>query len=210
MGNNLETYEIDLDDLLNATSKDMLDSKNKDFEDVLNLDININREIYIGDISGNTGYEVDNIIRFWNRYDEQHNIPVEERKHIKLIVDSWGGSLTDAFSIIDSIQLSKTPIEAIVIGCAYSAGFFITISCPIRKAYKHASFLFHEGSTGTSGTANQFANFAIFYKRQLNQLKDVVLSKTKITEEKYNEIQKDDYWMDVQDALEWGCIDEVL
>ena len=189
--------DFDLDDLLDAFSGNV-EKDIKDFGDVINLHCDLNREIVIGDIFEGLGKSVDGLIRFWNKYDEEHNIPVEERKPILLMVDSGGGSLLE------------TPVHAIVTGAAYSGGFFITISADKRKAYKHASFLFHEGSVGNGGTSGQFENFTEFYKKQLQTLKDIVLSNTKITEEEYNKIKRDDIWYDAYEALEKGIIDEVL
>lgn len=103
--------------------------------------------------------------------------------------------------------MSKTPVWTINVGTAYSGGFFTFICGDRRIAYPHSSFLYHEGSAGTEGTANQFENFAAFYKRRLEQLKQIVLEKTKISEEKYTAIQKDDFWMSAEDALELGCVD---
>lgn len=201
--------EIELDELVTALSNNMKEDI-KDFDDLVNLDSALERNIIIGDIVEGLGTSVDGLIRYWNRYDEKHNIPVEEREPIKLYVDSYGGSLLDAFTIIDSIKLSKTPVIGITTGAAYSGGFFIFISCDKRYAYPHASFLFHEGATANSGTSSQFENYTAFYKRQLNQLKEIVILNTNITEEEYATIRKDDVWYDVADGIEKGFIDEIV
>lgn len=204
---NYEEEEIDLNDLAHAMMTNIKDDI-KSFDDLINLDFALNREISIGEIGDGLGDVVDAYIRFWNKQDE--GIPVEERKPIRLIIDSSGGYLIDALTIIDSIKMSRTPVIGICTGMAYSGGFFILISCDKRVAYPHASFLFHEGATSNGGTSSQFQNFAAFYKKQLNQLKDVVINNTKITEEEYKEIKKDDIWYDAQEALEKGIIDEIL
>ena len=179
------------------------------FEDVINLDGALHREVYLYDISSGTGTSIDGYIRFWNQYDEKHNIPIEERKPIKIYIDSCGGSLSDTLTIIDSIKLSKTPVWTIALGCAYSGGFFTFISGHKRIAYPHASFLFHEGSTSNGGTSSQFANYAMFYQKLLNQLKDITITNTKITEEEYNKIHRDDVWYTVEEGIEKGFIDEI-
>ena len=203
-----EIQEFDIDDLIKATNKNVKEDI-KTFEDLINIDGAINREVYIYDIVPGVGTTVDGYIRFWNSYDDKHNIPVKERKPIKIYIDSCGGSLSDTFTVIDSIKLSKTPIIGICLGAAYSGGFFIFISCHTRIAYPHASFLFHEGSTSTGGTASQFENYTAFYKRQLEQLKNIVLDNTNITEEEYKGIKKDDVWYDAEDGIKKGFVDEI-
>ena len=203
-----EIQEFELDDIIPALTTNVKEDI-KTFEDLINLDGSLRREVYLYDITPGTGASVDGYIRFWNQYDEEKQIPIECREPIKLYIDSCGGSLDDTFTIIDSIQMSKTPIIAICIGAAYSGGFFTFISAPTRIAYPHASFLFHEGATSTGGTAGQFENYAQFYKRQLEKLKDIVVKHTNITEEEYKEIKKDDIWYDVQEGIEKGFIDKV-
>lgn len=201
-------FSFDLDDLMDAMGENVKKDM-KSFEDFINLDGSARREIYVFDINPGVGSSVDGYIRFWNSVDDRKNIPIEEREPIKIYIDSCGGSLSDTLTIIDAVKMSKTPIIGICIGAAYSGGFFIFISCPKRIAYPHASFLFHEGSTSTGGTSSQFANYAAFYKKQLDQLKNVVLENTNITEDEYKDIKKDDIWYDVQDGIEKGFIDEV-
>lgn len=205
---NDDIITLDLDDLASALNKNVVNDV-KSFEDVINLEGSIEREIYLNGIDYGTGSNIDGYIRFWNDYDNKHNIPIEERKPIKLYIDSYGGSLLDTFTMIDSIKMSKTPIWTICTGAAYSGGFFTFIAGHKRIAYPHASFLFHEGATSNEGTASQFENYTAFYKRQLMQLKDIVLENTNITEEEYKDIKRDDVWYDVNDGIKKGFIDIV-
>lgn len=205
----IQEFEFNLDDFIGGMKENIKDNI-KTFEDLINLDGSLKREIYLYDIAPGTGSSVDGYIRFWNSYDEQHNIPIEERKPIKIYIDSCGGSLTDSFTIIDAIKISKTPVWTINMGCAYSGGFFVFISADKRIAYPHSSFLFHEGSTGTSGTSSQFENYTAFYKRQLEQLKNIVLENTSITKEEYQDIKKDDIWFDAEDGIKKGFVDEII
>ena len=201
-----DVQEVDLSELVGAMVTNVKEDI-KTFDDLVNLDFSFSREIPIGDIEDGLGNSVDAYIRFWNKQDE--GIPVEERKPIKLLINSTGGYLADGLTIIDAIKMSKTPVIGICTGTAYSGGFFILISCDKRYAYPHASFLFHEGATSTGGTSGQFQNYAAFYKKQLDQLKEVVISNTKITEEEYKEIKKDDIWYDAKDGIEKGFVDKI-
>lgn len=203
-----EFHEIGLDDLMDALGANVKEDI-KSFEDVLNLDGALNREIYLRDIEEGTGINIEGFIRFWNDYDRKKNIPVENRKPIKLYIDSNGGLLDDTLTIIDAIKMSVTPVWTINLGKAYSGGFFTFIAGTKRIAYPHASFLFHEGSTGTSGTSGQFENYTAFYKKQLEQIKDHVLECTSLSEEEYTKIRKEDIWYTAQEALEKGIVDEI-
>jgi ATP-dependent Clp protease protease subunit len=167
------------------------------------------RHIYLGDIVPGTGSDIDSRIRFWNQLDDEEGLSVEERKPIKIYIDSCGGSLVDTFTMIDSISMSRTPVYTICTGAAYSGGFFTFIAGHKRLAYPLSSFLYHEGATGTSADAGKFRNFAAFYEKQLKQLKDIVLKYTTITEEQYEKHIKDDWWFTAEEALEYGICDIV-
>lgn len=180
------------------------------FDNVLNYNNIRNRSIFLEDIEEGVGAAVDAFIRFYNQEDEDNNIPIEERKPIKIYINSPGGYLSETFMMIDSIKMSKTPVWGIVTGVAYSGGFFTLLACHKRFGYKHSSYLYHEGSTENKGTAAQFENYATFYKKSLNKLKEIVLTNTNITEEEYDTIKKDDIWYDAEEAIEKGIIDEII
>ena len=185
------------------------DKDQYDFGDITDLSNALNRQLNVGEIDGNVGDAIDSYIKFFNRQDEQDGIPVEERVPIKIYIDSPGGDLIATFTMINSIRMSKTPVWTINIGAAYSGGFFTFIAGHKRFAYPLASFLFHEGSTGTSGDAGKFRNFADFYKKELDNLKKVVLEYTDITEEDYEKHINDDWWFTAEEALEYGICDEI-
>lgn len=201
-------FVMDLTDALSSLVGNVQEDA-KSFEDILNLDNSLDRHLYVDDIESGIGSTIDSMIRFWNRRDEEEGLDIEEREPIKIYIDSCGGSLTDAFTIIDAIRMSKTPVITIATGCAYSAGFFIFISGHKRIAYPHASFLYHEGSATNGGTAGQFRNFADFYDIQLTQLKQIVLDYTDVDEDEYNKHKKDDWWMTAEDALNYGMADKI-
>lgn len=203
-----DIQEFDLDNLVDALAENVKDDI-KTFEDVINLDGAVNREVYVGDICSGLGQTVEGYIRFWNKYDDKRNIPIKDRKPIKIYIDSNGGCLSDTFTMIDAIKLSKTPVWTICTGAAYSGGFFTFIAGHRRFAYDHASFLYHEGATATGADAGKFRNYAEFYQKELEQLKEVTLKYTKITPEEYKEHIKDDWWMTADEALKYGVCDEI-
>lgn len=197
--------EIDLLDLIQNQVEDGKFS----FDQIVDFIHCSNRIMYLGDITEGVGSAMDSMIRFWNYEDNKNNIPIEERQPIKIYIDSNGGSLVDTFTMIDSISMSKTPVYTICTGSAYSGGFFTFIAGHKRFAYPLSSFLYHEGSTGNAGDAGKFRNFAAFYEKVLQQLKDITIKYTKITEEEYEKHIKDDWWFTADEALKYGICDEI-
>ena len=171
----------------------------------------LDRAIYIDDaILPETAGKINRQINFWNIVDDTDEIPLEERIPIKLYINTPGGDLPAALSIIDTIILSRTPVWTITIATGYSAGFFIGIAGHKRFAYPRASFLFHEGCFVNGGDAHKFLQGANFYEKQLEQLKKLVLEKTSISEEMYEKHKKDDLWLLADEALKYNIVDAIL
>ena len=61
------------------------DKDQYDFSDIVDLDNALNRQLHIGEIDALVGDSVDSYIRFFNRQDDEDNIPIEEREPIKKI-----------------------------------------------------------------------------------------------------------------------------
>ena len=197
---------------INDFIKDLQNNKKnvKNFPELLNLSNNFNRHIDLSDIDEEIADTIETIIKFWNKADDEQGLAQKDREPIKIYINSPGGSLHAAFTIIDAINLSKTPVYTINMGTAYSAGLLIFINGHRRIAYPHSSFLFHEGSISMGAAdAGKFRNYADFYNRQLNVIKNIMIEKTKISEEEYEKIKKDDSWFLIDEALELGLCDEI-
>ena len=203
----MATGDFDINDLMVCLEENVKEDVTS-FEDIINLKSSLDREIYLSDISDGIGAVISSIISYWNKVDKDTMDSCG--KPISIIIDSPGGSLTDTFTIIDAIKLSKTPVHTIVIGTAYSGGCLVAMTGHKRYAYPHASFMLHEGSTSTGGDSHKFINYSKFYQLQLKQLRDIVISNTKMTDEFYESIKRDDYWLTAEEAKEMGMIDEII
>lgn len=168
-----------------------------------------NRELYLDDVNRDAADAFNTFIRIWNKLDAESHIPIDEREPIKIYINSNGGELAAAFSIIDTIKMSKTPVWTINTGCAYSCGLEIFIVGHYRIAYPFSSFLFHEGYTGFGGDANKFKNYSHFYERLLEMSKQNILDHSSLTEEEYEKVKKDDWWFLAQDAYDLGMCDVI-
>ena len=168
-----------------------------------------NRELYLDDVNRDAADAFNTFIRIWNKLDAESHIPIDEREPIKIYINSDGGDRAAAFSIIDTIKMSKTPVWTINTGCAYSSGLEIFIVGHYRIAYPFSSFLFHEGYTGFGGDANKFKNYSHFYERLLEMSKQNILDHSSLTEEEYEKVKKDDWWFLAQDAYDLKMCDKI-
>lgn len=148
-----------------------------------------------------------NILK-WNREDKY--IPIEQRKPIKIYINSVGGEVVNAFNLIDVILNSKTPVIGIALGYAYSCGALILLACHKRYGFELSTYLIHDGIAGASSSAGKFKDIAKFYDDIDNKIKDLVLSRTKMTEEFYNQKYASEFYFFSDEAKELGVIDGII
>lgn len=154
-------------------------------------------------------HEVSKQIIRINREDK--DIPVGERKPIKLLIDSNGGSAEDTMAFISLMELSKTPVWTINMGWCYSAAGLILMSGHKRFAVPRSKCLIHSGSiTGMSGTYEQSTEAMKDYKNLVEQMKGLVLSKTAIDAKLYKKNSTKDWYIETGDMLKLGIVDEIV
>lgn len=177
--------------------------------DLLNQYIDLeNRTIWIDDEINLFTLSVIQYIVYWNRADKE--IPIEERKPIKLLFYTQGGMLDVYNSVADIIELSKTPIYGINMGVCASAGAFIFLSCHKRFMLPNSYFLFHKGSIGFNGNATDVLSLIEDYQEQLELLVQSVVAKTDFSEEEMADKIMSDFYVRAPLAKEKGVVDEIV
>jgi ATP-dependent Clp protease protease subunit len=157
------------------------------------------------------GWVIDDIVANilkWNKEDK--GIPKEERKKIIVYINTYGGSVSDGFSIIDTILLSKTPVVTVNIGCEYSMGFLIGLAGHERLTLPSATFLLHDGSTGVINSMSKVSDTAKFYKQMEEQIKDYVLAHSSLSSKMYNSKYGNEWYMYPTEALKYNFVDRVV
>lgn len=84
-------------------------------------------------------------------------LPFEKEKCLKLYINSEGGSLYDAFALIDTMKVSKIPVHTYALGNLMSAAFLIFISEKIghRNIGKNTGVLCHQFSMEQEGKSHE-------------------------------------------------------
>ena len=169
----------------------------------------LTRTFFIRDvITQDTAKEIFSAINLFNRID--FTTPPDERRPIKLIINTYGGDLEAGFTIVSAIRASQTPVYTYNVGMAFSCGFFILINGHKRFGSEYSSYLFHQGSALYAGDAHKVMQGVDYYKHLLKILKKNVLEETNISSELFDQHQKDDWYFDAKKALKLGVIDEIM
>ena len=112
--------------------------------------------------------------------------------------------------MVDTIQLSATPVIGINVGMAASSGCFIYLACHKRYTFPTAEFLLHKGAGRFEGTYNDVVAAILNYQRQIKELGEFVLSRTNIPEDIFYENFENDWYLSASEAVTYGVSDGII
>lgn len=139
----------------------------------------------------------------------------DPEKDINFYINSPGGSITAGLAIYDTMNYIKCDVSTICNGLAASMGSFLLTAGTKGKrfALPNSEILIHQPLVGGGGMQGQATDIKI-HTEWLLKIKDK-MSKiySERTGQPLEKIQNDverDYFMDADEAKEYGLIDEVL
>lgn len=133
-------------------------------------------------------------------------------KDIQFYINSPGGSVTAGMAIYDTMQYIKADVSTICVGMAASMGAFLLSSGTKGKrfALPNAEIMIHQPSGGAQGQETdiqiQAARIALT-KKKLNTI--LAENTGKPLEVVAHDCERD-YFMDAEQAREYGLIDKVI
>ena len=167
-----------------------------------------NRILWIDGEIDITLLEITRLIMYWNIQDK--DIPVEERKPIKLFIFSPGGNLAETMHACSIMQMSKTPVWTVNMGMAMSGGFLLLINGHKRFTMPYARAMFHRGSGGAAGTYGQAEDAMKDYNAQMNDMQNLVLERTKISKQAFGKRKDRDWYFGAEDQIRYGVVDAIV
>ena len=160
-----------------------------------------------GDVNETTLDVVKMIIRC-NREDKGK--PVDERKPIRLMIDSGGGDVQVMLAVIKAMNISKTPVWTINYCNAMSAAGNILAAGHKRYSMPGCVVMVHSGSCQYGGTMEQAESMKKYGDALVKKANDEFLSRTKIDAKKLKKKGASDWYLDENEALECGIIDKII
>ena len=132
-------------------------------------------------------------------------------KDIHLYINSPGGSVTAGLSVYDTMQFVRCDIATMCVGQAASMGAFLLAAGAQGKrvALPNSRMMLHQPSGGSQGVAADIeiqAREIVLIRTRLNE---ILAAHTSQTIEKIAEDTDRDYWMNPEEALQYGLVDTV-
>lgn len=134
---------------------------------------------------------------------------------ITIYINTNGGSVYDGLVLCDVIERLKCPTDVIVLGYAYSMGSIILMSGKNnpnvkRYCYPFSTALIHGGSAYVGGTSSQVKDYFKFNEKYEKRISEFIVSHTNLSEDDYVAIERYEAYMDSDEMLEKGLVDEII
>ena len=136
----------------------------------------------------------------------------DSNKDINLYINSPGGSVTAGMAIYDTMNYIKCDVSTICVGMAASMAAFLLSSGEKghRFALENAEVMIHQPLGGAQGQATEIKIAAERILKLKKKLNKILAANTNKNIRKIEKDTERDHFMDSNEALEYGLIDDVL
>ena len=131
-------------------------------------------------------------------------------ENINVYINSNGGVVDTAIAINNALRRHKAKVTVNIDGIAASAATLITCAGDTVRMPKNALFMIHNPSTIAMGDSEEMRKQADVLEKYKNSITETYLQKVNIDKEKLSELMDNETWLNAEEALEYGFIDEII
>lgn len=135
-------------------------------------------------------------------------------KPINMYINSPGGSVSAGLAIYDTMNYIRSPVSTTCMGMAASMGSLLLAGGEPGQRFilPHARVMIHQPSGGYRGKASDIADHAkeiLRVRDKLNKIYQTHLTKKRTLEEIEKYMERD-YYLDAEEAVEFGIVDKIM
>jgi ATP-dependent Clp protease protease subunit len=136
----------------------------------------------------------------------------DPERDINMYIQSPGGVISSGLAIYDTMQLIRPHVSTICVGMAASMATVLLCAGAKGKRYAlpHATIHMHQAIGGAQGQAADIVIAAREIMRQQDIIKDILKRHTGQPMDKITHDTDRDFYLNPEQAVEYGIIDEVL
>ena len=133
-------------------------------------------------------------------------------KDISLYIHCPGGVISAGLAIYDTMQLIRPDVSTICVGLAASMGTLLLCSGAKGKRYAlpNSTIHMHQAFGGAQGQAADVAIAAREIMRMQELIRSIIVKHTGQTLEKITHDTDRDFYLNPEQAVEYGLVDEIL
>jgi len=136
----------------------------------------------------------------------------DDKKDIKMFINSPGGYVTAALAVYDTLQFVKCDVQTICIGQAASAASILLAAGTKGKRYSlpNSRIMIHQPMGGAEGQATDISIQAKEILRIKDRLNEILASHTGQNLKKIQADVERDYFMSAEEAKKYGLVDDII
>jgi ATP-dependent Clp protease protease subunit len=131
---------------------------------------------------------------------------------VKVFIDSPGGDADAGFAILDMIRFITPDVYTVGMGLVASAGALILLASPkdYRIGLPNSHYLIHQPLSGMRGVATDIEIHAKEIERMRERINTLISEETGQNIEKVQKDTDRDFWMNAEEADEYGLISRIV
>jgi ATP-dependent Clp protease protease subunit len=136
----------------------------------------------------------------------------DPKKDITMYINSPGGSVYAGLAMLDTMNFIKPDVSTVAVGMAASMGAVLLAGGAKGKRYAlpNSRIMIHQGSAGYQGTTPDIEIAAREVVKTVAKLNEILAEATGQTVEKVSKDSDRDYYMNAQEAKEYGLVDGII
>jgi len=137
---------------------------------------------------------------------------IDPGKEITFYINSPGGVVTSGMVIYDTMQLITSPVSTVCMGMAASMGSILLSGGQKGKRYifPHGEVMIHQPSGGGRGTSADLEIMAVQMQKTKEMGAKLLAENCGQTFEKVMKDFDRDYWMDANESIAYGIVDDLI
>jgi ATP-dependent protease ClpP protease subunit len=197
---------------LKFRNNDSIESEDDEEEEQFSEIKVINNDIYFySDITTQSILELTTIIvNTTNKLLHLNILHDIEIPYIKLHINSQGGDVLAAFSILTLIETNRIPIHSIIEGQACSAATLISIVASKRSITSHSYMLIHNLSSSFWGKMHEIEDEMYNLKQLTTKIRNMYKQYSRINVKDLDKLLKKDLLLKPEICKKYGLIDYII
>ena len=133
-------------------------------------------------------------------------------KEITFYISSPGGGVTAGMVVYDTMQMISSPVSTVCMGMAASMGSILLSGGEKgrRFIFPHGEVMIHQPSGGGRGTSADLEIIALQIQKAKILGAKILADNCGQTVEKVMKDFDRDYWMNAEESIKYGIVDDVL
>ena len=162
-------------------------------------------------LDGDVEYETLDLVKVIMRCNkEDEGLTPENRRPIRIFINTGGGDVQVMWSLINAIKISKTPVYTIVFCNAMSAGAHILAAGHKRFAFPGSTILVHSGSCRFDGDMEKVESAKKYFDGIGKKANEVFVADTKVQSKDLKKKGAADWYITAEEALKLGIVDAII